>query len=351
MLGANPPPPPAPPPPPSPAPVGMNWQNAFSGLCLDTQGRETAGGSTVDVWSCVKADNEAFALDAAGHLQGQNSKKCLSTRGCAEGAGACIQPCTAGQDLWVLGTKDASGHQAVHPKADPTMCLQAESKTLDSQVHIGPCSSPLTKPQLWLQTASPAPPPPGGSAVPNYAGVCGRSSIGGAGRGGAVCLVVSLCLCLCLRLRLSLCLSVCVCARVCVCVFVCVCVCVRARVCVQVANATAWELWSADSVLKSGIISRSSSPWVSLQLELKGDVATTTVNGDAVVTPLLDAARGQVRLSLSLPLPLPLPLFVPLPMPLPLPLSLCHCACVRAESARGWKRDGCSGVGLAPSLV
>ena len=109
---------PGPPLPPPPLPTTTpNWQNSLTGLCLDTQGQSVAPASTVDVWSCVKADNEAFVYDADHHLVGQHSKRCLSVRGCVEGAGACIQDCAPGTDEWILGPKDPAGYQTISPKA------------------------------------------------------------------------------------------------------------------------------------------------------------------------------------------------------------------------------------------
>lgn len=69
------------------------------------------------------------------------------------------------------------------------MCLQATSKTLDSQVHVGACSSPPTPAQFWTQHVIPAGTPGGGDVGDSYAGVCSRSSIHGPGK-GALCLVV-----------------------------------------------------------------------------------------------------------------------------------------------------------------
>jgi len=131
-----------------------HYRNALSGLCLDTNGHYTADGTTVDTWTCISsADNEGFVMDKAGHLVGQNSKKCLATTGCAAGAGACIQPCGAGLHLWALGPKDASGQVTISSKGSggetKGACLQVGAGALGSKVSLGPCSSPPSKGQLW----------------------------------------------------------------------------------------------------------------------------------------------------------------------------------------------------------
>lgn len=131
-----------------PRPPG-HWVNAASGLCLDTDGHFVDNGNPVNVWSCVaSAPNESFLPDAAGHLVGQNSLKCLSTDNCGAGAGACIQPCEAGRDMWDLGAADASGRQTIRPGNNTTACLQADAG-LSGKVYVDACSKPPAPAQLW----------------------------------------------------------------------------------------------------------------------------------------------------------------------------------------------------------
>jgi len=132
-----------------PSPPG-HWVNAYSGLCLDTNNHWTADGTPVNTWSCVAgANNEVFLADKEGHLVGQNSHKCLSDAGCDDGAGACIQPCVAGKDLWSIGTPDTNGRMPIRVAANQTMCLEAAGKTLGSDVRVATCATPLSLSQLW----------------------------------------------------------------------------------------------------------------------------------------------------------------------------------------------------------
>jgi hypothetical protein len=132
-----------------PSPPG-HWANAYSGLCLDTNNHWTADGTPVNTWSCVAgANNEVFLADKEGHFVGQNSHKCLSDAGCDDGAGACIQPCVAGKDLWSIGTPDTNGRMPIRVAANQTMCLEAAGKTLGSDVRVATCATPLSLSQLW----------------------------------------------------------------------------------------------------------------------------------------------------------------------------------------------------------
>lgn len=126
------------------------WVNALSGLCLDNNGHNDSDGNPVDVWSCVDgAPNEVFIPDSEGHLVGQDSQKCLSTTGCSAKAGACIQPCVAGKDTWILGEPDPAGRLTIRPGTDPTACLQATTASPGSRVDVAPCASPIVDAQLW----------------------------------------------------------------------------------------------------------------------------------------------------------------------------------------------------------
>ena len=198
---------PAPKPKPPPAKdVAPNWRNSFSGLCLDTKSDATADGSTVDVWTCVAKNNEAYAHDAAsgppppprqprppmglrlqcqvgdmvgcstsgdavrirtlacvpflefnrtsvtpidsrvlvfsfraaGHLVGQQSKKCLSTRNCGAEAGLCIQKCVAGKDAWELGPSATTGEQARRAPPRVPVSWMCPSVLYGSSTMLGP---------------------------------------------------------------------------------------------------------------------------------------------------------------------------------------------------------------------
>ena len=140
--------------------------NSFSGLCLDSNGRFTADGNPVDTWTCTKgAANEAFVADAHGHLVDQNSKKCLSLRGCSGGAQLCIQSCTPGLDLWSVSGKGATavGQVVIRPVAgrggggdggwqQPSdTCLQVgpDAKVPGAKALVGLCSDPPSLTQQW----------------------------------------------------------------------------------------------------------------------------------------------------------------------------------------------------------
>ena len=137
--------------------------------------------------------------------------------------------------------------QTIHPKGQTSLCLGAQSKTLDSQVHVSPCASPTpTKDQLWTQTTGPPDAPTNGNVA--YAGACVRSSINGPGSKDATCLVV--------------------------------------------LNASHWELWAAAGTVASGSIAPASSKWASLKLKVQAGDATVVVNGAASQTVSV-GATGQ----------------------------------------------------------
>ena len=136
LIGAGSPPPP----PPKPQPSGgfYHWQNAYNGECLDLESNRRDPGSRVDVWTCVSANNEQFAYDAAtGHLVEKTSKDCVSTGPCGAGADLCIVPCANAASMnstWDVDHKAGT----IKPRGGKgDRCLQTASKILDASVFLG----------------------------------------------------------------------------------------------------------------------------------------------------------------------------------------------------------------------
>ncbi len=236
---------PAPPAPPAPLANYAFLVNAFSGLCLDTQGRGTADGARVDQYSCVRAAaNEQYNWDAvSGHITGKLSQKCLTTSCGSSATKLCLASGTNCMAWDVNDKSRAGGDGTIRPRtaaaaaamssasATTAQCLQVASKSNDDNVFVGPCNAAGTPQQVWSNQTTPSPMPGGG----DYGGVCVRAKPSDAGRGGEVCIVVD--------------------------------------------PAGTWQLMQSSVVLASGSAKLAQGGWVRLGLDVVGQTATPIVNG------------------------------------------------------------------------
>jgi hypothetical protein len=226
-----------------PAPPARYFENIDSGLCLDTKGKCTGEGTTVDQWTCVSAKNEQYTYDKnSGTLVGLNSKRCVSNKGCPQGVTLCIVDCTASPTLWDLhqSTSHFSNDDTfmIAPRGTTGQCLQTADKTMDGSVFVGTCASPPTTKQQWkLSTGPPAP------TANVFAGICVRTNTQGSG--------------ICLTVTNS----------------------------THIENTVAkWQLVVEGEIVRKGSVAldmNSASAWTNLKLTANGDVITPYINGQA----------------------------------------------------------------------
>lgn len=165
--------------PPSPSSNYVNLENQYNGLCLDVRGKGTADGTQVDVWNCVKADNEAFEQNNVTNLLVESGTgKCVTDTGCTAGTGVCLGDC-ATATKWSF----PSDNTIVKVGTSPAQCLQTSSKQLDGNVIVAACNSAPTPQELWVPKRNPSPTPQPSVAS---AGVCVHADRSGQG----TCLVL-----------------------------------------------------------------------------------------------------------------------------------------------------------------